>query len=254
PHHAHGARVLLHNAAGEPESELFLDFSYSPIRDSDGRVSGIFVQGTDQTEQVRFARRQRLLLDELNHRVKNALATVQSIAAQTFRSTPDVAAARAAFEARIQALAAAHGILAERRWEDAELGALVRRELDPHGRERADIGGPYVVVGSKAAIALSLVLHELTTNAARHGALSRPGGTVEVRWRVEAGRDLSFSWVEHGMGAVPAPRRDGFGSKLIQRVIAGEMGGTIERRYGEDGFVAAVRIPAAAYEGGKVEY
>ena len=254
PHAASGARVMLQTAEDEPLRETFLDFSYSPIRGPDGSIKGIFVQGTDQTEHVRIQRRQRLLLDELNHRVKNALATVQSIAAQSFRSTTDMNAARAAFEARIKALAATHSMLAERRWEDAELGALIRQELDPHGRERADIAGPYVVVGSKAAIGLTLVLHELTTNAAKYGALAIAGGSLEVRWRVESGRDLSLAWVERGVGQLEPSGRKGFGSRLNERVVTGELGGTIEMNYGGDGFSAALRIPATAYEGTKLEY
>lgn len=254
PHSAAGARVMLQGTGHEPMRETFLDFAYSPIRGPDGEVRGIFVQGTDQTDRVRSERRQRLLLDELNHRVKNALATVQSIAAQSFRSTNDIDTARAAFEARIKALAATHSMLADRSWEDAELGALIRQELDPHGRERAEVGGPYVVVGSKAAIGLTLVLHELTTNAAKYGAFAREKGSVRVRWRIESGRDLALLWTEQGVDGLNPPARRGFGSRLIERVVTGELGGAIETTYDGDGFSAALRIPATAYEGAKLEY
>lgn len=254
PHQESGSRVMLQGAPGEPMRETFLDFAYSPIRAHDGAVTGVFVQGTDQTESILVQRRQRLLLDELNHRVKNALATVQSIAAQTFRSTPDVNLARKAFEARLIALAATHSMLSRRQWEDAEFGALMRQELDAYGPDRADVAGPYVVVSSKAAISLSLVLHELTTNAAKYGAFSSEAGRLKVRWRVEKGRDLHVTWEERGAGVVNEPQTRGFGSRLIEGVVRGELGGSLEVTYGQMGLSANIRIPASAYLGATPQY
>ncbi len=246
---AEGARVMLANAPGEPMREVYLDFSYDPIRAADGRITGIFVQGMDRTESFKAMRRQRLLVDELNHRVKNALATVQSIAAQTLRASPDVASARVAFEARLVALAKAHSVLSERQWEDADLEGLVRQELAAYGAERLDVAGPRVMVNSKATIALALVFHELTTNAVKHGALSRPEGRVSVNWRSLAD-GLHIDWQEQGgPPAKPAERR-GFGSRLIGRVVEGELGGALETRYQDSGFGASIAIPVAAYERG----
>lgn len=246
---AEGARVMLANAPGEPLREVFLDFSYDPIRAPDGTITGIFVQGMDRTESFKAARRQRLLVDELNHRVKNALATVQSIAAQTFRAATDVASARVAFEARLVALSKAHSMLSERQWEDADLAGLVRQELVAYGAERLDVAGPPVMVNSKATIALALVFHELTTNAVKHGALSRSEGRISVGWRALAD-GLHIDWVEQGgPPARPAERR-GFGSRLIGRVVEGELGGTLETRYQDSGLAVAIAIPATAYERG----
>lgn len=246
---AEGARVMLASAPGEPLREVYLDFSYDPIRAADGTVTGIFVQGMDRTESFKAMRRQRLLVDELNHRVKNALATVQSIAAQTLRASSDVASARVAFEARLVALAKAHSVLSERQWEDADLEGLVRQELAAYGAERLDVAGPRVMVNSKATIALALVFHELTTNAVKHGALSRPEGGVSVTWRALAD-GLHIDWVEQGgPPAKPAERR-GFGSRLIGRVVEGELGGSLETRYQDSGLAVGIAIPEAAYERG----
>jgi two-component sensor histidine kinase len=194
------------------------------------------------------------MLDELNHRVKNALATVQSIAVQSFREPVDPGRARQAFEARLQSLAGAHGMLSERKWEDAELGALVRQGLDAHGAERHEVRGPYVVVNSKAAIALALALHELSTNAARHGALSGGAGRVSVEWRIESERTLVINWQESGGPPVAQPQPGGFGARLIERVVRGELSGDYAVAYETSGFGATIRIPAAAYLPGEEGY
>jgi len=246
---AEGARIMLANAPGEPMREVFLDFSYDPIRSPDGTITGIFVQGMDRTESFKAMRRQRLLVDELNHRVKNALATVQSIAAQTMRAAPDMASARVAFEARLVALAKAHSVLSDRQWEDADLEGLIRQELAAYGAERLDVSGPQVMVNSKATIALALVFHELTTNAVKHGALSRQEGRISVTWRALAD-GLHIDWVEKGGPAAKPSERRGFGSRLIGRVVEGELGGALETRYQDSGFEASIAIPVAAYERG----
>jgi two-component sensor histidine kinase len=246
---AEGARVMLANAPGEPLREVFLDFSYDPIRAADGVITGIFVQGMDRTESFKAARRQRLLVDELNHRVKNALATVQSIAAQTLRAAPDMASARVAFEARLVALSKAHSVLSERQWEDADLEGLVRQELAAYGAERLDVAGPQVMVNSKATIALALVFHELTTNAVKHGGLSRSEGRISVTWRALAD-GLHIDWSEQGGPPPQPPERRGFGSRLIGRVVEGELGGSLETRYQGSGLAVAIAIPATAYERG----
>ncbi|RYE60449.1 MAG: PAS domain-containing protein, partial [Hyphomicrobiales bacterium] len=135
-HHAESARLMLVRSVGRAPEETFLDFSYHPIRDPNGEITGVFVQGMDRTESVRADRRQRLLIDELNHRVNNTLATVQSIASQTLRSTADTVTARDAFQARILALSKAHGMLSDRQWHDTEIGRIVCQAVE---REKARI-------------------------------------------------------------------------------------------------------------------
>lgn len=246
-HQAESARLMLVRQPGLPPEETFLDFSYNPIRDADGNVSGIFVQGMDRTESVRATHRQRLLIDELNHRVKNTLATVQSIAAQTFRSTPDPEQARTAFEARILALSKAHSMLSERQWHDTEIGSLFYQELSVYGAERVRSGGPALMINAKATVALALLMHELATNAVKHGALSEPEGALSVHWDVAADDALEIRWQERGGPPVAIPARRGFGSRLLQTVVAGELSGQLAVDYDPAGFGARIVIPADAY-------
>ncbi|MBJ3783721.1 sensor histidine kinase [Devosia sediminis] len=247
-HQAEGARVILDNEPGRPPQEYFLDFSYNPIRDSAGNITGIFVQGMDRTDAFRATQRQRLMIDELNHRVKNTLATVQSIASQTLRSTNDVTAARQAFEARISALAGAHTMLSDRQWHNTEIGHLVQKELDVFSSDKVSFGGPVLVVNAKATVALALVLHELATNAVKHGALSVPEGGLSVTWSESSGDGLVIDWVETGGPPAQEPTRKGFGSRLLRTVITGEMGGSMEMRYLETGLRVRMVIPRAAYQ------
>lgn len=246
-HIGEGTRILLQRAPGEEPRESFLDFSYDAIKNLDGEITGIFVQGMDRTEAVRTLRRQRLLLDELNHRVKNTLATVQSIAAQTMRSSRDMPTARRSFEARLQALSKAHNMLSKRQWSNTELGALVRAELAAHGGRRIEQGGPHVVLNPKASIALAMLIHELSTNAAKFGALSGGDGAVAVSWAVDGDGSLAFSWAESGGPPVAPPTHAGFGSRMIERVVTGELSGRYESTYDIGGFSCRFTIPAAAY-------
>jgi PAS domain S-box-containing protein len=253
-HSAESARVMLENAPGQPPQETFLDFSYNPIRDATGNITGVFVQGMDRTEAVKASRRQRLLIDELNHRVKNTLATVQSIASQTLRNATDMVAARQAFEARIMALSKAHTMLSDRKWHDTEIGHLVDQELRAFDGDQVRFGGPVLVVNAKATVALALVLHELATNAARHGALSVPRGSLAVSWSEGEGDSLVLDWVERGTPPPPEVSRNGFGTRLLRTVVAGELGGTLDLNHDEAGFGARLVIPRAAYEVGEVQF
>lgn len=247
-HSAEGARVLLDNEPGKPPRETFLDFSYDPIRSAEGEITGVFVQGMDRTESFRAQQRQRLLIDELNHRVKNALATVQSIAAQTLRSTTDMAEARKAFEARLVALSKAHSMLSERSWDDTEIGQLVRQELGAYDAGQLEIAGPERMLNAKATIALALLFHELATNAAKHGALSTSAGRLSIVWHEDAWGSLVIEWTESGGPPVAPPARKGFGTRMLNTVIVGELGGVLDARYDPVGFRAVLTIPSSAFE------
>jgi PAS domain S-box-containing protein len=246
-HHAEGARIMLANQVGGPPEETFLDFSYAPIRDADDRITGVFVQGMDRTESVRAGRRQKLLIDELNHRVKNTLATVQSIASQSLRNATDLAAARKNFENRIMALSKAHSMLSDRSWHDTEIGHLIGLELRAFDSDHVQFGGPDLVINAKATVALALVMHELATNAARHGSLSMPEGRLDVSWSEGAGDNLVIEWTERGGPGAVEPSRSGFGSRLLRTVVTGELGGTLDTRFAQEGFSARLEIPPSAY-------
>lgn len=246
-HMAEAAKVIIDNDPNQLPLERYLDFTFNPIKARDGTITGVFVHGIDRTEAVKAQRRQRLLIDELNHRVKNTMATVQSIARQTLRTTDDLDTARSNFESRLIALSKAHTILSQRSWRDTEIGQLVLEEMSAFDDERVRYGGPVIPINAKSTIALALVLHELATNAAKHGALSAPDGVLSVSWEQGANKELIINWVERGGASVSEPTRTGFGSRLLRTVVTGELGGTLNQRYATEGFSALLSVPAAAY-------
>jgi two-component sensor histidine kinase len=199
------------------------------VVDANGRTTRIVGVLDDVTEQRAAERRQRMLINELNHRVKNTLATVQSIAAQTLRSAPDLCAARDSFEARLVALATAHDLLTLQNWHGARLADVAATAMAPFEtaqRSRISRSGPAVWLTAQRALALSLALHELATNAAKYGALSTPEGRVTIRWRL-AGRALTLTWTEDGGPPVEPPTRVGFGTRLLHRGLAHELHGDV---------------------------
>jgi PAS domain S-box-containing protein len=205
------------------------------------RMIGVF---DDVTEKRRAESRQRLLINELNHRVKNTLATVQSIAAQTLRSADDVRRAREAFEARLVALAAAHDLLTAQSWNGARLTDVVATAMAPFEttqRSQVSRSGPPVWLTAPRALALSLALHELATNAAKYGALSIPEGRVTIRWTLSVG-ELALSWREEGGPPVEPPARSGFGTRLLQRSLAHELRGDVAVTYAPEGVRCEIRF------------
>lgn len=247
PDGGEAVRLMLQRAPGEEPKETFLDFSYDAIRDAEGAIKGIFVQGMDRTEAVRTQQRQRLLLDELNHRVKNTLATVQSIASQTIRSAVDLPTARQAFESRILALSQAHNLLSAQQWTSAPLAAIVEQEASAYDPDSVSAGGPTILLTPKASIAVALVLHELFTNAAKYGALSSPGGKVAIAWRRHpSAKGFAIDWSESGGPPVQPPSRSGFGSRMIERVVQGELDGTFTASYEPGGFGCTIEVAAFA--------
>jgi len=208
----------------------------------------------DVTERKAFERRQKLLIDELNHRVKNTLATVQSLASQTARGAPTPAAFRERFEGRLIALSKAHNQFTVHHWESADLRDLLSGSLAPYagaGAERVVLRGEDIVLRPRAVLTLAMAFHELTTNAAKYGALSVAGGRIEIRWQPVRGENdgrpmLRIDWIEQGGPAVAEPQQRGFGSKLIEGSIAAELGGSARLAFEPTGFCCAIAIPLAA--------
>jgi len=214
------------------------------VRGPDGRTERIIGVFDDVTERRRAEKRQRLLINELNHRVKNTLATVQSIAAQTLRSAPSLEQAREAFEARLVALAAAHDLLTAESWHGARLTDVVASAMSPFEtarRPQVSRSGPPVWLTAQRALALSMALHELATNAVKYGALSVPEGRVTIRWSLSADNLLSLSWIEHGGPPVAPPERAGFGSRLLQRSLARELSGEVAFTFAPEGVRCEIR-------------
>ena len=202
-------------------------------------------------KEKRAAEHQRLLIDELNHRVKNTLATVQSISAQTLRTAETKEGARDALERRLLTLSRAHDVLTRESWDGADLVEVVDKALEPYqisGESRFHIKGPHVRVTPRMSLALAMALHELATNAVKYGALSNKTGTIEVSWNVRNGAappQLTLSWIEAGGPPVVAPRRRGFGSRLIERSLAHDLDGQVEITFAPTGVVCTVNAPVA---------
>jgi two-component sensor histidine kinase len=204
----------------------------------------------DVTEQKQADEQQRFFLDELNHRVKNTLTTVQSIASQTLRTTDNPAQFREAFEGRLLALSKTHNLLTRKSWREADLREIAEQELAPYrkpGDERVVLNGPDVNLPARYAINLGLVLHELVTNAAKYGALSANSGHLDVTWSVLELEDrppqLRISWTESGGPPVAPPKRQGFGSRLIKRSVEGELGGYMTLNFAETGVSYDICVP-----------
>ena len=238
-------KVALQRSVDAPLEERYLDFVYQPIIEPDGTASGVFVEGVDMTDQVQADERQRLLLDELNHRVKNTLATVQAIAQQTLRGSATPEAFAAAFEARLLALSQTHNALTDSQWAGAGLSQILHQELGPYGAERVIMEGADVHLPARVALSLGMVFHELATNAAKYGALST-AGRLRLTWSLPDDGRLAFEWRETGGPPTVKPERRGFGSRLIERSITSELRGRIAADYGQDGLVVRFEVPLDA--------
>jgi len=202
----------------------------------------------DLTPRLEVQERQVLLIRELNHRVKNTLASVQSIVAQTVRSASTPEAFGEAVIARITALSQSHDVLTRNDWVGARVADIVAEQLLPYGREGAPFvsEGPDVVLRPNRAVTLGMVVGELATNAAKFGAFSTAGGALAVNWRVEhpsSGPRIRLIWQERGGPGVSPPAREGFGTRLIKRSLAAGLHGTATLDYAADGLTAALEFP-----------
>jgi PAS domain S-box-containing protein len=221
----------------------------TPLRDAEGRLIGGINMLVDITERKQAENRQRGLIDELNHRVKNTLATVQSLAFQTAKHTKDIEEFVGAFEARLLALSRAHDLLSKGRWEDAPLERLVAEIIAPlagHVSERAQIGGPSVTISPRSALSLAMALNELLTNSAKYGALSASEGFLSMRWdlRDESGaRTLHLEWQEREGPPVTPPTRRGFGIRLMERCIERDLDGEFDLVFEPQGVRCHMAIP-----------
>ncbi|WP_187273675.1 GAF domain-containing protein [Methylobacterium sp. WL8] len=218
----------------------------------------VFAQAAAERARAELARiaaeeQQQLRTREVGHRFKNLLAMVQAIATQTMRSTDDVKVASDILAGRLAALGQSHDLLLDGGMGSGPILDVVRRALDMHidAAERFDISGPQVRIGAKVALSLSLMLHELSTNAVKYGALSNVGGRVILGWQVRGtvGEPrLRLTWVETGGPPVIPHTRKGFGSRLIERGLAGQVGGVVELSYPSTGFTFTIEAPLAAFQ------
>ena len=207
----------------------------------------------DVTEQKRLSNQLRLMVNELNHRVKNTLATVQGIAVQSLRDTEPLTNARESFMRRLFAFAKTHDVLTAGNWNGADLDDVASAAvnfLQNNARTRIQMDGPSIWLRPRAAFVLSLVLNELATNALKYGALSDEAGCVRFAWRVTQAQDglaprLALSWREMNGPPVKTPTHRGFGSRLIQDQLAVELDGHVNCDYAPTGLVCSIELPYA---------
>ncbi len=237
--------VRVRNAAGQVR---WLHCEGIARFDGAGRFLGYTGCNVDVTESKAAAEHLHLLVGELNHRVKNSLATVQSIALQTLRDVQEPGEVRERFLSRLHALGRAHDVITAERWDGAWLARVVERAIEPFqgdGR-RFDASGAPVRLQPPVALSFSLALQELCTNAAKYGALSRPDGVVRIRWwldRTPTGRLLRFSWAEEGGPPVSPPTRRGFGTRLIEKGLAFELDATVILDFPPSGVRCTIEAP-----------
>jgi PAS domain S-box-containing protein len=218
-------------------------------RDANGKPTVFLGINLDVTDEQSSMQRTRLLLRELNHRVKNTLAMLQSLARQTLRQTSDPQQFMKAFAGRLQAISEAHGLLSDHEWGEIRLSALFSKQISPYVRDyqtQVEIHKDDISLGPDQAVGLGLVLHELATNAAKYGALSNTRGKIVLTARSlteETGQVLHLTWTEVNGPPVPPPERRGFGSILIERSLDKVLGSSVKVEYLPAGVTAIVRLP-----------
>jgi len=225
---------------GKSGNRVHLSITVSPIRDSSGRIVGASKVARDVSDRKRYEELQRTLFDELNHRVKNTLATVQALSVQTLRGERSLSEARDIFQGRLMALSATHDHLSHNSWQSASLGTVVGEILRPFGK-RVESAGPDVALTPRQAITWGMIVHELATNAAKYGALSQNDGDVRISWRLASPEELAFDWRETGSTPIAAPARKGFGTLFVERASANDLSGKAIFDYRSDGLHVAIR-------------
>jgi two-component sensor histidine kinase len=259
------ANVLILSSTGRPpfgvlqvDSKRPRDFTQSDVEflRSYANLLGAAIERLRVVDQLRAAVKDRdLLIDELNHRVKNTLTTVQSIASQTLRNAPDVNHASSAIESRLIALSQVHNVLTDRSWADVGLHDIVAQAVEPYrsrGEDRIHVQGPPIQVPPRMALALAMALQELVTNAVKYGALSNGLGHIRVHWNLIGANvpdRLRLIWEEMGGPPVHEPARRGFGTRLIERSLAHDLNGDVRIEFAPTGVRCSVDAPLASNTG-----
>ena len=250
-----GAPFNIEKRYVRPDGALVWVSNYvSLISDDDGRPVSSVAVVLDITQRKLAAEQREMLLSELNHRVKNTLATVQAIVTQSLASAADLDGLRDSFMSRLLALAGTHDLLAKDSWQGVGLHEIVHAELAPYITEgrSPEIDGALQQLNPKIALALSLALHELATNAGKYGALSNSDGSVRVSWKSTRRKDgnwLELRWIEQGGPVVQTPTRRGFGTRLIREGIAHELGAEVELDFPVTGVVCTMAVPLPDADG-----
>ena len=205
--------------------------------------------GIDAEQRETADKLQKLIVEELHHRIKNTLATVSAIASQSLRTATSIEHGQQAIESRLQALGRAHDLLLQAQWSSASLAYIVQGATEPYdsqGEGKISIEGAELRIVSGAVIALAMTLNELCTNTTKFGALSVPGGHVEIAWTIDPNNErLHLTWTEKGGPAVQPPTRQSFGTRLIE-TLGKQLHGTVEITYDSKGFIYALDVPLSS--------
>jgi two-component sensor histidine kinase len=228
-----------------PDGSVVWIFTNAFVLRSDGRPIRLVGATVDITERKEAELQRDLLVAELSHRVKNTLATVISVARQSFLNAQSADEASQAFNARIRALAQTHGRLAEANWSGVSLETMLSDEFAPYRSrdgKNVRLSGPPIVLTPRCALTLGMAVHELATNAAKYGALSTRKGKIDVAWQADAG-ELRILWSERGGPPVAPPSRSGFGRLLLERALGSDLRGNVQLDFAEDGLKCAIAVP-----------
>jgi two-component system CheB/CheR fusion protein len=222
-----------------------------PYWTGSSKVEGAVLTFSDVTGLAQAEEQQRVLVAELNHRVKNMLTVIVSIATQTLKRSDDVEAAGKAFLDRLHAMARSYELVSRDQWSEVSLDDLVRQEIEPYRLDRGDrvvVNGPAVSLEPKLALSLGMIIHELGTNAAKYGSLSVPNGSLDVSWAVEKRSEthLVIDWTERDGPPAKSPEHRGFGLTLIEREVSHGLGGKVRFEFDARGLRANLRVPLAS--------
>lgn len=253
PFSARAVPVELNRGPSGEQQKRMIDLVYQAMRSSNGETIGILVQAQDVTERLAEQKHRELISHELGHRLKNQLAMVQAIASQTLRTAKDVLSARRTLSDRIAVLSAAHDTVIQGGLGTSEVHKLVNQMLEVHDdpmASRFTVTGPKLRVGSRPSLSLSLILHELATNAVKYGALSVPEGRVDIRWNVVTEHPERFElvWTETGGPIVSAPEREGSGSRLIKAGLAGANDSRVDIVYDANGVCCHISAELVSFQ------
>ncbi|HWK94639.1 MAG TPA: HWE histidine kinase domain-containing protein [Pseudolabrys sp.] len=238
----HGVEVKLNSERLAHRTFLL---SAGPLLNEEKASVGSIVTLTEITDRKRAEEQQTMMVAELNHRVKNILAIVQSVALQTTRNAGSMQAFNDTFSGRIQAIAIAHDILTQTRWIGVGLMNLMEKVLAPYrAEERAiSVDGPPILLPARSVMPLSMVIHELATNASKYGALSQVSGSLAIAWSMDGQKAITLTWTERGGPKVGKPKGTGFGTKLIDRVITFDLEGDFKIDYDPAGITCTLKFP-----------
>lgn len=236
---------MLERTIDQDRGSAYFLVRLAPYRGNGGTTDGVVVTFVDVTTLTQAEAHQRVLIAELNHRVKNMLMVVVGIAEQSYRATPDPAQFKATFIERLMAMSRSYALLSRDNWTVSSIGELARVVFAPFGLERVYLDGPDIRLRPKRALSLGMVLHELAANAVKHGALAGETGRIVLRWHRD-GSDIQMMWRESGGAGLAGPPRQGFGLRLVSRETSYGLGGRADLDFSTAGLVATLRFPVPA--------